>query len=289
MDKDAVVGQIEDTPGVNAFAAAPELGLGFSSNGTENKVGIVDLNSLTVKSKVETGKNPGALIYEPGSQEVYAFNKKSLSATVIDAKTGKVDVTIPLPGEPSSAVADPDAHRVYCTIKEKDEVIAINTKTQKVANTWPVAPARRPSGLAIDQANHYLFIGCRAELMVVMDISTGNVFAGLNTGRLPDVPAFDPGTMLIINSSMPRAPEGVTIASEIGPDKTRSFRNIQALQALSIPDYVGTMALDSKTHKIYLAAATFDYEPSHLMGSTSSGPRFVRQGTFRILVYGMDK
>src|SRR5213596_1356554 len=33
-----VVGDIPDTPGVHGFAAVPELGKGYSSNGRENKV-----------------------------------------------------------------------------------------------------------------------------------------------------------------------------------------------------------------------------------------------------------
>src|SRR6266487_5438066 len=45
LEKDAVVGEIEDTPGVHGFAIAPDLGRGFSSNGKEAKVSIVDLKT----------------------------------------------------------------------------------------------------------------------------------------------------------------------------------------------------------------------------------------------------
>src|SRR5258706_12296192 len=54
LEKDAVVGEIEDTPGVHGFAIAPDLQLGFSSNGRESKVNIVDLKTLKTLSKVET-------------------------------------------------------------------------------------------------------------------------------------------------------------------------------------------------------------------------------------------
>ena len=50
LDKNSVVGEIADTPGVHGFALAPELGLGFSSNGMENKASIVDLKTLQTKS-----------------------------------------------------------------------------------------------------------------------------------------------------------------------------------------------------------------------------------------------
>src|SRR6185436_14516411 len=59
--KDAVAGEVTDTPGVHGFAIAPDLGRGFSSNGRENKSSIVDLKTLKTLSKVETGENPDAI------------------------------------------------------------------------------------------------------------------------------------------------------------------------------------------------------------------------------------
>src|SRR5215468_4924727 len=54
LEKETVVGEIPDTPGVHGLAPAPELGRGFTSNGGENKSSIVDLQSLQTITKVET-------------------------------------------------------------------------------------------------------------------------------------------------------------------------------------------------------------------------------------------
>jgi DNA-binding beta-propeller fold protein YncE len=112
LDKASVVGEIADTPGVHGFAIASDLNLGYASNGRESKVSIVDLKTLKTISKVDTGKNPDAIMYEPASHEVYAFNGGSQSATVFDARSGKVVATIELPGKPEFAVSDPVAGRV---------------------------------------------------------------------------------------------------------------------------------------------------------------------------------
>jgi hypothetical protein len=74
LDKESVVWQILDTPGVHGLAVASDLQRGFSSNGQENKAGIVDLKTLQTLSKVDTGPNPDGMLYEPGRQEVYFFN-----------------------------------------------------------------------------------------------------------------------------------------------------------------------------------------------------------------------
>src|SRR3954452_1685859 len=90
MDQNKVVGEILDTPGVHGFVAVPDLKRGFSSNGQENKVSIVDLETLKTVSKVPTGGNPDAILYEPKSGEVWTFNGRGHSATAFEAKTGKV-------------------------------------------------------------------------------------------------------------------------------------------------------------------------------------------------------
>src|ERR1700682_5447918 len=84
LNKNAVVGEVADTPGVHGVVAVPELQRGFSSNGKESKSSVVDLKTLKTFSKIDTGESPDALVYEPLRGEVYVFNHKGNSATVID-------------------------------------------------------------------------------------------------------------------------------------------------------------------------------------------------------------
>ncbi|MEP6783745.1 MAG: YncE family protein, partial [Acidobacteriota bacterium] len=83
-----VVGRIADTPRVHGIALVPELGRGFTTNGGENKVSIIDLKTLKLIAKVETGANPDAVAYDSAKKEIYTFNGAKAggySATVIDA------------------------------------------------------------------------------------------------------------------------------------------------------------------------------------------------------------
>src|SRR3954468_11552109 len=107
-----VVGDIPDTPGVHGFAAVPELGKGYSSNGRENKVSVIDLKTLKLIAKVDTGENPDWIFYEPSKKEVYTMNGRGKSASVIDTATLKVVATIPLEGKPETAMADSKAGKV---------------------------------------------------------------------------------------------------------------------------------------------------------------------------------
>src|SRR5260370_15694253 len=129
LGQDKVAAEIADTPGVHGFAVASELGRGFSSNGSEAQVSVVDLKTLRTISKVETGENPDAILYEPARSEVYAFNGRGKSAKLIDAKTAKVVATVPLAGKPGFATADPKSRRVFCNIEDKNKIAVVDTKT----------------------------------------------------------------------------------------------------------------------------------------------------------------
>ena len=85
------------------------------------------------------------------------FNGRGQSATVIDAKSGKVVATVPLGGKPEFAAADSKAGRVYDNLEDKSEVVAIDTQTHAVVNRWPIAPGEEASGMAFDAQNHRLF------------------------------------------------------------------------------------------------------------------------------------
>src|SRR6266404_5946717 len=139
LNKNAVVGGIADTPGVHGFVAVPEIQRGFSSNGKESKSSVVDLTTLKTVSKIDTGPNPDAAVYEPRHGEVYVFNHTGNSVTVINAKAATVSATIQLEGNPEFAVVDESAGRVYCNIEDKSEVAVIDAGTHEVIAHWSVA------------------------------------------------------------------------------------------------------------------------------------------------------
>jgi DNA-binding beta-propeller fold protein YncE len=97
ISKDAVVGEIPDTPGIHGAIAVPPDRV-FTSNGRGNNVSIVDAKTLQLVSKVDTEGNPDGIMYEPKQKEVYTFNGRGMSASVINAASGKVVATIPLGG-----------------------------------------------------------------------------------------------------------------------------------------------------------------------------------------------
>jgi DNA-binding beta-propeller fold protein YncE len=274
VDEGKVIGEVSNTPGVHGIALVPKLGHGFTSNGQEGTVTVFDLKTLKELDRIKVGQNPDGIMYDPLSNRVFTFNGRSRDATAIDAETKKVAGTVTLGGKPESAVSD-EQGQVYVNIEDKDEVVVFDARDLMVKHRWPVAPAKRPVGLAIDRNSHRLFISCGNEKMAVMDAETGRVLATPAIGKRTDFCVFDPDTKLAFSSN---GGDGtLTVVHEDAPDKFSVVANV--------PTQIGarTCALDSKTHNIILVSARFELPPANAKGRQR--PRMIRN-SFVVLVVG---
>lgn len=245
IDGGTVVGKIANTPGVHGIAIAPELGRGFVSNGQASTVTIFDLKTLKEIAQVPTGKKPDAIIYDPATSRVFAFNGGSNSATVIEAGTGKVAGTIDLGGGPEFAAADGNGY-VFNNLEDENLVLKMDARKLTVEQRWKTAPCESPSSMAMDRATRRLFIGCRSRVMAVMNTDTGQVITTLPIGDHVDSTAFDPETKLIFNSNG----EGtVTVIQQESADKYSVVQTVKTVTRAK------TMALDLKTHQLFLSTA----------------------------------
>lgn len=243
IDSLSIVGNIPNTPGVHGVAIAPESGRGFVSDGQASTVTIFDLKTLQRIADVPTGKKPDAIIYDPATSRVFAFNGGGDSATAIDAASGKVAGTVDLGGGPEFAAADGKGY-VFNNLEDESLVLKINSRELKVEQRWPTAPCSSPSSMAMDRANRRIFVGCRSKVMAVLDADSGKVITTVPIGDHVDASAFDPETKLVFNSNG----EGtVTVIHQDGPD------NYSVVETVKTVPRAKTMALDPKTHRLFLS------------------------------------
>jgi len=246
VDSHNVVGDIPDTQGVHGIALAPELGRGFISNGRANSVTIFDLKMLKTIATVPAGTNPDAIVYEPVTKRVFAFNGRSKDATVLDAAQGKVMATFNVGGKPEFAVADGQGS-VYVNVEDTSELLQIDAQKTTVLHRWPLAPCKEPSGLAMDRNSRRLFSVCDNEVMAVVDADTGKIVATPKIGQGPDAAAFDPVARNVFSSNGETGT--LTVLHEDAPDKYSVAETVPTRKSAR------TMALDLKTHTLYLPAA----------------------------------
>ena len=276
IDAGKVVGEVPDTPGVHGIALVPGSGNGFTTNGQSGTVSIFDAKTLQVIGHVGAGKNPDAIVYDPATRLIFAMNARGDDATAIDAASGRVDGTVSLGGAPEFAVSDGAGH-VYVNLEDKSQVQQIDSKNLVVTATWPLAPCEGPSGLAIDTAHHRLFSACHNKVMAILDTGTGKVVATAPIGAGVDGAEFDPGTGFAFASNGQSAT--LSVIHEDSPDK------FAPIEEVSTQAGARTMALDPKTHQVFLVTARFTPPPAPTAENPRPRPGIVPD-SFVVLVYG---
>jgi DNA-binding beta-propeller fold protein YncE len=267
LEKGTLLATIADTKGVHGIALATDLNKGFISCGKDSSVVVFDLATYKVIERVKvTGANPDAILYDPYRKIVFTFNGRSSNATVLDATSNKVISTIPLAGKPEYSASDKKG-KVYVNIEDKSLVTVINTKTLKVENSWSLAPGEEPSGLALDNETHRLFLVCSNKLMVVMNALTGKVITTLPIGDRCDGVAFDPATKRAFSSN---GDGTMTVVQENANDSYTVVENVATQKSAR------TIAVNSMTHKLYMTAAEFE-------AAVGNARPAIKPGTFVIL------
>ena len=245
------VADIKDTPGVHGVALAPDLNRGFISNGQGNSVTVFDLKSHKELGKIPAGQNPDAIIYDPASRSVLAFNGRSHDVTVIpaSAEPGAAvhSVRIPLDGKPEFAASDGQG-RVFVNLEDKNAIAVIDTRQMRLTEQWKLDGGEEPSGLALDAAHHHLFAGCGNDVMAIVDTQTGTTVGTVPIGKGVDACGFDPGT----GEAFASCGDGtLTVVKETSPGKFGAEQTVQTRRGAR------TMALDPSTHTVYLPTAEF--------------------------------
>ena len=275
-DSGKSVGDIPDTQGVHGIALAADLGRGFTSNGREGTVSIFDIKTLAASGKVKVGDNPDAILYDPATKRVFTFNGRSQDSTAIDGATGKVLGTIKLDGKPEFAASDAKGE-IFVNIEDKSELVMIDPNKLEVKAKWPLAPCESPSGLSMDRKNRRLFVGCENKMMAVVDADTGKVLTTPAIGEGVDATTFDTETGLAFASC---GRDGVlTVVKEESPDKFSVAENVPTQKGAR------TLALDAKTHHVFVVTAQFGPPPAPTADNPHPRPAILPD-SFVVLVAG---
>jgi DNA-binding beta-propeller fold protein YncE len=273
IDAGKVVGLIPDTLGVHGIAIDHAGGRGFISSGRVSMMSIFDLKTLNRINDVKTtGDNPDAILFEPHTKHVFTFNGRGKNATVFDTH-GKVVATIPLGGKPEFGVSDGNG-RVFVNVEDTSELVSIDAKKNVVTARWKLAPCESPSGLAIDRKHHRLFTVCENEIMAIVDSTNGKVVTTVPTGKGTDAAAFDDEKQLAFASNGQSGT--LTVIHEVSPDKYDVIENVATQRSAR------TMALDTKTHHIFLPAAKYGEAPAPTEKNPRPRPPVV-PGSFELL------
>ena len=269
-----LLGEVMGINGAHGTAIALSSGHGFATSGNDQSVVMFDLKTFKELARIPAAEDADAILYDAPSNRVFSLNGDAHSSTVIDAASGKLVTSIPLGGKPEYGASAGDG-KLYANLTDTSEVVEIDTKAAMVARRWPTAPCKQPVSMAIDTRSHRLFSGCRSGVLAVSDYQSGKAIATLPIGMGVDGAGYDPGTRDVFATN---ADGTLTV---IHQDSADSYR---VLGTVTTPVGSRNMGLDTTTHRIYVAAATFAPPPAGAGARGRGGRASVVPGTFKLLV-----
>lgn len=258
-------GEIANTPGTHGALIVNSVKRGFTTNGRDSTVTMFDLGSLNVIKQIHAGQRGlDGFMYDDASNRVLTIDHSPENPptpgtiVIIDPNSGEVVGTATTTGSaPEGGVGDGKG-RIFVNLEDKEAMDVIDTKTWKVVATWPVAPCKGPTGIAMDRASNRVFVGC-SNTSMVLDASSGKVVAEIKNGGGVDGIAWDQSQKLLY---IPSGADGtVTIVHEDSPDKYTTVGTVQTMRGAR------TIALDIKTHTAYVFTPEYGPAPAPAPGS----------------------
>jgi DNA-binding beta-propeller fold protein YncE len=169
------------------LAFLPKRNRLFIANGGSDELKIYDAETFhLLKTTGSLGDADNARSDLAGNLVYVGYGSGALGA--FDANGVQV-VNIPLDGHPESFQLEQNGNRIFVNVPGDRSVAVIDRAQQKIVAEWKLEAAHSNFPMALDEANHRLFIGCRSPArLLVLDTTSGKTVAQVEiSGDTDDV------------------------------------------------------------------------------------------------------
>jgi DNA-binding beta-propeller fold protein YncE len=239
--------QIRSVTGLHepqGVAYLPELDQVAVANGDDGMLRVFDAKSFAIASSVTLGDDADNVRYDAtGGRIVVGYGAGALA--FLDAKTRKLLGTVKLANHPESFQLEKSRPRIYVNVPNANQIAVVDSAKLAVTTTWPVGEYRSNFPMALDEAQHRLFVGTRRPAkLVVFDTESSEQVTAVDISGDTDDLFFDQQNKRIYVS----AGEGnIDVINQVDADHYVSTAKIAtasgARTSLFVPDL----------HRLYLA------------------------------------
>jgi DNA-binding beta-propeller fold protein YncE len=149
------------------IVVAPDAKLIAVANGQGDGLQLLSADDYRPGQMVKLGDDADNVRYDTSAKRVYVgFGRGALAA--VNPAHGKVLGEATLPGHPESFQLERSGSRIFVNVPTADQVAVVDRAAMKVVATWPMITAKSNFPMALDEANHRVFVGCRKPAKVVI-------------------------------------------------------------------------------------------------------------------------
>jgi glutamine cyclotransferase len=173
------------------IAYIPKLDRLFVANDKGGIFKIYDARSLQQIGELNFKDDADNVRYDDVTKKIYVgFGSGGLA--IINAPDGKQVGSIKLSAHPEAFELEKNGKRIFVNVPNARHVAVIDRDQGKVVATWKTDLAFGNFPMALDEANHRLFIGCRIpSKLVVLNTDSGEIVAKIDISGDPDEVFYD--------------------------------------------------------------------------------------------------
>ena len=173
------------------IAYIPELDRLFIANDKGGICKIYDAKSYQNVGQIDFKDDADNVRYDDSSKRLYVgFGSGGIG--VISAAESKTVGSIKLSAHPEAFELEKNGKRIFVNLPNARHVGVIDREKSTVINEWNTDLAFGNFPMALDEANHRLFVGCRLpSKLVVLNTESGDVVAKIDISGDPDDIFYD--------------------------------------------------------------------------------------------------
>ena len=170
------------------IAYIPELDRLFVANDKDGICKIYDAKSFQTVGELNFKDDADNVRYDSATKRIYVgFGSGGIA--IVNVSDDKQIGSIKLSAHPEAFELEKQGHRIFVNVPNSRHVAVIDRDKGEVAATWKTDLAFGNFPMALDEANHRLFIGCRLpSRLVVLNTESGDMVAKITiSGDCDDI------------------------------------------------------------------------------------------------------
>ena len=163
----------------------------YFADGDDGTFRALDAASFAPASQLGGLDDADNVRFDPAAKLIYVgYGEGALGVT--DPATSKLLHSIPLAAHPEAFQLEAHGPRIFVNLPDKRYIAVVDRPQRKVVATWPMEKWQANFPMALDEAAHRLFDGCRKPpRLVVFDTARGVPVADLEISGDTDDLFFD--------------------------------------------------------------------------------------------------
>jgi DNA-binding beta-propeller fold protein YncE len=201
----------------------------YITDGTTGDLKIFDGTSYKLLASVKLLEDADSIGYDSTTKYLYIDNgggdvhQTYSMLSVVDTTAGTKLADIKIDGDTLEAMTlEKSSPKLYVNNRTKNQVEVLDREKRELVASWPVTKCKINVAMAIDEANHRLFVACRSGEISVLDTQSGKEVTALPITKGVDDLIYDPAGKRVYASC-----DGyVDVYQQTSPDTYKSLGKV---------------------------------------------------------------